>query len=92
MKKYHFYYHLGKITYTDSKKSECNKQEPAKSLRFHHGARHFGNVQSEVRKVLAFALYLVLNRVKMASKTKGQFVSVGFITNWNFEMLAAMMQ
>ena len=27
---------------------------------------------------------------KMTSKTKGQFVSVGFITNWNFEMLAAM--
>ena len=39
---------------------------------------------------MAFALYLVLNRVKMASKTKGQFVSVGFITNYNFEMLAAM--
>ena len=28
----------------------------------------------------------------MASKTKGQFVSVGFITNWNFLMLAAMIQ
>ena len=26
----------------------------------------------------------------MASKTKGQFVSSGFITNWNFEMLPAM--
>ena len=69
-----------------------NKQEPAKSLRFHHGARHCVNVQSQVRKVLAFTLYLVLNHVlKMASKTKGQFVSVNFITNWNFEMLAAYM-
>ena len=26
----------------------------------------------------------------MASKTKGQFVSVGFITNFNFVMLAVM--
>ena len=66
-----------------------NKQEPVKSLWFHHGARHCVNVQSEVRKVLAFALDLVLNRVP--SKTKGEFVSVGFITNWNFEMLAAML-
>ena len=65
----------------------CNKQEPAKSLRFHHGARHCVNVQSEVRKVLAFALYLVLNRVRLQK----QFVSVGFIPNLNFEILAAML-
>ena len=62
-----------------------NKQEPAKSLRFHHGARHCVNVQSEVRKVLAFALYLVLNRVRWRQKPKDSF-----ITNWIFEMLAAM--
>ena len=68
-----------------------NKQEPAKSLQFHHSARHCViNVQSELRKVLAFTLYLVLNRVRWLKKTKGQFVSVGFITNWNFEMFAAM--
>ena len=68
-----------------------NKQEPAKSLQFYHGAHHCVNVRSEVRKVLAFTLYLVLNRVRWLSKTKGQFVSVGFITNWNFEMFAAML-
>ena len=64
-----------------------NKQEPAKSLWFYHGARHRVNVQSEVRKVLAFALYLVLNRVRCLQKPE----CLGrFITNWNFEMLAAM--
>ena len=67
-----------------------NKQEPAKSLRFHHGARHCVNVQSDVRKVLAFALYFSVETCKMASKTNGQSVSVCFITNWNFEMLAAL--
>ena len=65
-----------------------SKQEPAKSLRFYHGAGQCVNVQSEVRKVLAFALYLVLNRVRWFQKPKDS--SVGFITNWNFEMLAAM--
>ena len=65
-----------------------NKQEPVKSLWFYHGTRHYVNVQSEVRKVLAFIFSV--ESCKMASKTKGQFVSVGFITNWNFEMLAAM--
>ena len=47
-----------------------NKQEPSKSLRFHHGALHYVNVQSEVRKVLAFALYLVLNHVRWLQKRK----------------------
>ena len=45
-----------------------NKQEPAKSLRFHHGTHHCVNVQSEVRKVLAFALYLLWNRVRWLQK------------------------
>ena len=43
------------------------KQEPANSQRFHHGARHCVNVQSEVRKFLAVAMYLVLNRVNHPS-------------------------
>ena len=47
-----------------------DKREPAKRLRFHHGARHCVNVQSEVRKVLAFALYFVLNRVRWLQKPK----------------------
>ena len=40
----------------------------------------------------SFSIRLVFSveSCKMASKTKGQIVSVGFITNWNFEMLAAM--
>ena len=40
----------------------------------------------------SFSIHLVFSvkSCKMASKTKGQFVSVGFITNWNFKMLAAM--
>ena len=68
----------------------CNKQQPAKSLRFHQGTRHCVNVQSEVRKVLAFALYLVLNRVRWLQKPKDSLSQSVFITNWNFEMLAAM--
>ena len=47
-----------------------NKQEPAKSLRFYRGAHHCVNVQSEVRKVLAFALYLVLNCVRWLQEPK----------------------
>ena len=67
-----------------------NKQEPVKSLRFHHGARHGVNVQSEVRKVLAFTLYLLLNCVRWLQKPKDSLSRVGFITNWNLEMLPAM--
>ena len=68
-----------------------NKQEPAKSLRFHHGARHYKRaIGSE--KSFSIRLVFSVESCKMASKTKGQFVSVGFIkpTNWNFEVLAAM--
>ena len=69
-----------------------NKREPAESPRwFSHGTRRCVNVQSEVR-IGSFSIRLVFSveSCKMASKPKGQFVSVGFITNWNFEMLAAM--
>ena len=66
-----------------------NKQEPAKSLQFHHGARHCVNVQSEVRKVLAFALYLVLNRVRWLQKPKDSLSRSVSLLIGN-EMLAAM--
>ena len=66
-----------------------NKQEPAKSLRFHHGTRRCKRaIGSE--KSFSVCLVFSVESCNMASKTKGQFVSVGFITNWNFEMLAAM--
>ena len=48
------------------------------------------NMVLEVRNVSAFALHLSVESCKMALKIKRQFVSVGFITNWNFEMLAAV--
>ena len=53
-----------------------NKQEPAKSLQFHHGARHCVNVQSELSEK-SFSIRLVFTaEYKMASKAKGQIVSV----------------
>ena len=67
-----------------------NKREPVKSLRFHQWRlplckRAIGSEKSfSIRPVFS------VESCKMASKTKGQFVSVAFITNWNFEMLAAM--
>ena len=65
-----------------------NKQEPAKSLRFHHGARDCVSIRSE--KSFSNCLVFHVESCKMASKTKGLFVSVGFITIFYFEMLAAM--
>ena len=67
-----------------------NKQEPAKSLRFHHGARRCVNVQSEVRKVLAFALYLVLNRVRWLQKPKDSLsrsvsLLIGILKCWLYD-------
>ena len=49
-----------------------------------------GNKQ-EPAKSFSVRLVFSVESCKMASKTKGQFVSVGFITNWNFEMFAAML-
>ena len=60
-----------------------NKQEPAKSLRFCHGARH---CKRAVGSKDSFSIRLIFSveSCKMASKTKGQFVLVDFITYWNF--------
>ena len=47
-----------------------NKQEPAKTLQFHHGACHCVNVQGE--KSFSIRLVFSVESCKMASKTKGQ--------------------
>ena len=41
------------------------------------------------RNFLEFALDLKLNRVSVMA-SKHESISIGIITNWNFEMLAAM--
>ena len=60
-----------------------NKHEPAKSLPLCKRA-----IGSE--KSFSIRLVFGVESCKMASETKGQFVSVGFITNWNFDVLAAV--
>ena len=64
-----------------------NKQEPAKEPTVSSWRPSLCKRAIGSEKSFSIRLVFSVESCKMASKTKGQFVSVGFITNWNFETI-----